>query len=253
MKNFSPLRYPGGKSRAIDILYSYIPKDTKEIVSPFFGGGSFELYCANQNINIIGYDIFNSLVIFWQQLKANPKQLAEKVKNYYPLSKEEFYSLQKKQSILVDPLEIASSFFVLNRASFSGSTLSGGMSINHPRFNENSINKLFNFNISNFSVNLQSFEKTITEHSGSFFYLDPPYFIKNSLYGINGNCHKGFNHTLLRDMLLNEKKWILSYNYCDEILELYKNFNYIIPSWSYGMSKDKLSKEILIFSKDLSI
>ena len=41
MKQKSPLRYAGGKSKAIKILKQYIPPNTKEICSPFFGGGSF--------------------------------------------------------------------------------------------------------------------------------------------------------------------------------------------------------------------
>jgi DNA adenine methylase len=56
----SPLRYAGGKSKAVGFILSNLPKlKTKRIVSPFFGGGSFEL-CASQElgIEVIGYDIF---------------------------------------------------------------------------------------------------------------------------------------------------------------------------------------------------
>ena len=66
----SPLRYAGGKSKAIGLILDNLPKlKRKTIVSPFFGGGSFEL-CVSQNlgIKVIGYDIFNMLVNFWNVL-----------------------------------------------------------------------------------------------------------------------------------------------------------------------------------------
>ena len=43
----SPLRYPGGKSKVIKFLKDLIPKH-KELREPFFGGGSFSFYCAQQ-------------------------------------------------------------------------------------------------------------------------------------------------------------------------------------------------------------
>ena len=57
----SPLRYAGGKSKAIGFILQNLPKlKEKKIVSPFFGGGSVEL-CFSQmlGINVIGYDIFS--------------------------------------------------------------------------------------------------------------------------------------------------------------------------------------------------
>jgi biotin synthase-related radical SAM superfamily protein len=40
----SPLRYAGGKSKAIGLILENLPKlKEKKIVSPFFGGGSIEL------------------------------------------------------------------------------------------------------------------------------------------------------------------------------------------------------------------
>jgi len=66
----SPLRYAGGKSKAIGLILENLPKlREKKIVSPFFGGGSVEL-CLSQmlGINVIGYDIFNMLANFWYVL-----------------------------------------------------------------------------------------------------------------------------------------------------------------------------------------
>lgn len=72
----SPLRYPGGKSRAVKIISKYIPKETTSLCSPFFGGGSLEIYCAQNGIRVYGYDSFWPLVDFWQVLLKNPQKLA---------------------------------------------------------------------------------------------------------------------------------------------------------------------------------
>jgi len=94
----SPLRYPGGKARAVEIILSLIPSDIKVLVSPFLGGGSVEIALAHLGVKVLGFDIFDPLVIFWQKLLRNPDQLADEVQKYFPLGKEEFYRLQKISS-----------------------------------------------------------------------------------------------------------------------------------------------------------
>ena len=51
--NVSPLRYPGGKTRACKIIDGVISQhfdmnSFETVVSPFFGGGSFEFYLQNK-------------------------------------------------------------------------------------------------------------------------------------------------------------------------------------------------------------
>ena len=93
----------------------------------------------------------------------------------------------------------------------------------------------------------------LTKYKNVFTYLDPPYLIKNSLYGKKGNTHKNFDHEGLASLLYKRDKWILSYNDSDDIRNLYKNYKIITPSWTYGMSNNKSSREVLILSKDLGI
>ena len=91
----SPLRYPGGKSRAVKIITNLIPEKEDTLISPFFGGGSIELECAQNNKIVKGYDNFLPLTDFWEQLINNNTELAIEIEKYYPLSKENFYKLQK--------------------------------------------------------------------------------------------------------------------------------------------------------------
>ncbi len=248
----SILRYPGGKTRAVETITSFFPKGLKQMVSPFFGGGSVELFTAAQGTKVFGFDVFEPLVEFWQCLLQEPVALAAEVEKHYPLLKENFYQLQKEQTHSKIKLERAAIYYVLNRSSFSGATLSGGMSPEHPRFTVTSIERLRQFYNPNVNVTLATFAESLLAHKNVFAYLDPPYLIKSSLYGKKGDAHKNFDHDALANILRERKSWILSYNDCEEILQLYKGFHIKMPEWKYGMSSDKFSKEVLIFSRDLS-
>jgi len=251
-KNRSPLRYPGGKSRAINIICSFIPAETKEICSPFFGGGSIEIACADMGIKVHGYDIFSPLVDFWQCLLEDSSRLSNIVKNYFPLSWDRFYELQKIQGKVDDIWERAAIFYVLNRSSYSGATLSGGMSPGHERFTISSIQRLRDFKTDNISIKKNDFTESILQHKNTLLYLDPPYLIESKIYGEKGSTHRGFDHPALNVLLKKRDKWILSYNNCPEILEAYMDYTVLFPNWKYGMSNDKNSKEVLILSHDIA-
>mgnify|MGYP001596347536 CR=1 FL=1 len=89
----SPLRYPGGKTRAIKELIQYFPPGLDRIASPFIGGGSLEIELAYRGSKVFGYDIFKPLTAFWKILLKDPQGLAEKVLQYYQLTKSNLYSL----------------------------------------------------------------------------------------------------------------------------------------------------------------
>jgi DNA adenine methylase len=158
----------------------------------------------------------------------------------------------------------ASLFFILNRCSFSGTTLSGGSSPGFARFTEGAVNKLHDFidAIPYYDLRIEnkSFEQVLTDLPGNnypepFIYLDPPYLIESKLYGNKGDTHHSFDHQLLAEKLLQLPKdipWLLSYNDCPEIRKLYKSCSMLTPKWKYGMSSNKNSQELLIFPKSIS-
>ncbi len=246
----SPLRYPGGKNRAIKSILSLIPEDETTLCSPFLGGASIELACTTR-MTVYGSDIFEPLTDFWISLITHKEELINIVKSYFPLEKKEFYKLQKKLLHIKDPIERGAVFFVLNRSSFSGTTMSGGMSPGHPRFTISSIDRLKHFNVKNFYVENLDYKETINKHKDAFCYLDPPYLNGQALYGVKGDTHKDFDHEELAKILQDKERWIMSYNDCQEIRDLYSSFTIISIEWVYGMSKNKSSNEILILSKDL--
>jgi len=244
----SPLRYAGGKSRGVMEISNFIPQETKEICSPFLGGGSIELACANNGIQVFGYDNFKPLVEFWQCLLTDRIKLAEIIRKYHPLSKKKFYELQIQYT--KSKYKRAAIFYVLNRSSFSGTTLSGGMSPNHPRFTISSIQRIENFETENLHVEQADFKESIKKSKHILLYLDPPYMINQKLYGNKGNL-QNFDHEGLADILHKRDNWILSYNDCDYIHKLYEGYHFHYPQWKYCMSNNKNSNEVLVMSNDL--
>lgn len=239
---YSTLRYPGGKTRAVEQLSLLLPKVDK-VISPFFGGGSFENYLASTGVEVKGFDIYTPLVCYWQAMKTDKSKLIEIVKRYHPISKEEFYKLQETILIETDRTTIGAMYYVLNRCSFSGVGLSGGMSPNHPRFNEKQISELETFEM---CIDVKEMCFTESLKNDGFVFADPPYIIKSKLYGTKGDAHNGFDHLKLAKILKDRGEFLLTYNNCEEVKDLYSGCKFHYPSWKYGMSKDKDSKEIVI-------
>ena len=96
-KNLSPLRYPGGKSRGAEMIFEYIPEKTREICSPFFGGGSIEVLCANHGMTVNGYDKFEPLVDFWKCLLKRPTELAILVAGWWSMKPLKFDKKTEKR------------------------------------------------------------------------------------------------------------------------------------------------------------
>lgn len=245
----SPLRYPGGKSRAVQQILPFLPEKPGVLVSPFLGGGSVELAAAGLGWKVLGFDLFQPLVDFWQQALTSPQELADEVSKYYPLAKDRFYQLQ--QTTFTTQLEEAARFYVLNRSSFSGSTMSGGMSPGHERFTPSAIERVRRFAADNLWVERADFSKSIMQNRNAFLYLDPPYYSASRLYGKRGDLHEGFFHQGLCNLLKARGNWLLSYDDCPQIREMYAGYRIVPLSWTYGMSADKASREILIIGNEV--
>lgn len=250
----SPLRYPGGKTRACKLLWTFIPSSTNTLISPFFGGGSFELFCASKGLTVYGNDAFEPLSIFWNTLKNNAEDVSDATELLRPLSKADFYRMRQSILTIDDPILISAFYFAINRSSFSGSTFCGGYAPQaaEGRFTESSIQRLRTTKMTNImSVENYDFEEFIEMHppsNGTVMFLDPPYYISNYLYGRDGDHHESFKHESLSNILKTRKDWILCYNDCEYIRNLYKEYRIEKVSWSYGMNASKESNEILILS-----
>ena len=254
MPNKSPLRYPGGKTRALRILRDAVETHypgRRTLVSPFLGGGSFELDAASRGYIVRANDLFTPLYTFWSVLQSRSKELHAAVSARLPVSKEVFVELRKTIQDLTDPLAIATSYFIVNRCSFSGATFCGGFSgeASEKRCNVSAVDRLLAVDLS--AVHLSSLDGCAfltqnPETPDTVVYADPPYFISTYVYGKDGDMHEAFDHTGLAACLRTRSDWVLSYNDCPTIRDLYAGCRIQSVSWSYGMNASKPSSEILI-------
>ena len=242
----SPLRYPGGKSRAVNLISSIIP-DFSEYREPFVGGGSLfvllkQLY-PNRKFWI--NDLYKYLYLFWKYAAQDTDKLTDKIcewKSNFSDGKELFGFLRENMNEFCD-LEKAAAFFVYNRITFSGTSLSGGFSQTAfiGRFTDSSLMRLRSAAqiLKEVKITNLDYEELIgAKGSDVFIFLDPPYFSaeKSALYGKNGNLHKGFDHGRFAQTMKSCKhKWLITYDDSSYIKDLFSFANIIPWNTTYGM------------------
>lgn len=257
----SVLRYPGGKFRARRILDEILPNNIHQVFSPFLGGGSFELYLTEKNIKVKAIDNFFVLANFWEQLSEHPQLVAAGVQEYLGnVDKELFKKLQQELKniensfVLENKIDTAVKFLVVNRCSFSGSTLSGGFSKESAKTRltqiiVDKVHKWYNPHLEASYGDCHNSLQNLPVNT-DFLFLDPPYLLeeeRNSLYGVSGHLHKGFNHAKFRDQVVKTNlPFLLTYNNDETVKELWKDYTIKEAEWAYGMNKSKKSSEIII-------
>ena len=205
----TPLRYPGGKSRALSKLFQYIPdlKNCTHYHEPFIGGGSVALEIGKRypHLDIWVNDLYEPLYNFWRVLQDQGQELHDelvqlKQRHPEPVSAKLLF-LDAKEKINDDStsnLSRAVNFYIVNKCSFSGLTESSSFSkqASESNFSMRGIDKLPYYGelIQDWRITNLSYEELLTNKKESFVYLDPPYEIKSNLYGKKGGMHKGFDH-----------------------------------------------------------
>lgn len=269
----SPLRYAGGKSKAVGIILDNLPKlREQKIVSTFFGGGSFEL-CASQllGIEVVGYDIFGMLTNFWTILITRRDEFIAELKRF-AVNEEEFtrnrhilleywntikpetlnYKTKKvvvltdeEKALLKDNELMQAVYYYYNMTLSYGPMFLGWPSsneINKAKFDRR-IDKLEKTNaMSNLSVTQGDFRDVIKNHPADFLFLDPPYYLgedSTMFKGMYPNCnfaihHNDFDHAEMARLLKEHRGgFLITYNDCPTIREYYKDYKQIFPEWQY--------------------
>ncbi len=242
----SPLRYPGGKSRAVQKICALIPP-FKEFREPFVGGGSVSI-CLKQKFPDKKFwinDKYAELITFWQGLQNDSEEVIAQVLKWKGKFSEGkiLYNFLRENKPNFDKIEIAAMFFIFNRITFSGTTEAGGFSNQafEKRFTDSSIERLKGFDeiLKDVKITDSSYEDVISaEGEDVFLFLDPPYFTatNSALYGKNGNLHKSFDHEKFAESLKNcPHRWLLTYDDSPFIRELFSFA--CIENWKviYGM------------------
>jgi DNA adenine methylase len=267
----TPLRYPGGKSRACVKMDSYFPdlRNYDEFREPFLGGGSVAIHITKKYpyLDIWVNDLYEPLVNFWQQLQMFGSDLKDKLVDLKsthnnPESAKELF-LTSKENIndqSLPSLDRAVAFYIVNKCSFSGLTESSSFSpqASNANFSMRGIEKLPSYSklISHWRITNYSYDYLMDGNKGAFMYLDPPYDIKDNLYGRKGSMHKGFDHDkFAADCDANDMDQLVSYNSDQLVKDRFKNWNaaefdltYTMRSVGEYMREQKQRKELLLFN-----
>jgi DNA adenine methylase len=276
----TPLRYPGGKSRACTKMDLYFPdlREYTEFREPFLGGGSVAIHVSKKypHLKIWVNDLYEPLVNFWWQLQQFGDDLTEKIKNYKsthpePSSAKELFLESKKRinDPSVDCVERAAAFYIVNKCSFSGLTESSSFSkqASVSNFSMRGIEKLPGYSeiISNWNINSYSYEYLMREnnHEGVFMYMDPPYDIKDNLYGKKGAMHKGFDHDkFAEDCSQSSIPMLISYNSEQLVKDRFTglqwkaaefDLTYTMRSVGEYMREQQKRKELLLFNYEKNV
>jgi len=268
----TPLRYPGGKSRACVKMDPYFPdlRNYDEFREPFLGGGSVSIHITKKypDLKIWVNDLYEPLVNFWQQLQM----FGVDMKNILTDLKSEYNTPDKAKVLFADAkisvndlhqtnLDRAVAFYVVNKCSFSGLTESSSFSqqASNNNFSLRGIEKLPEYSklIEHWRITNYSYDYLLDGDTTAFVYLDPPYDIKDNLYGNKGSMHKGFDH----DKFATDCDFrypmhqLISYNSDQLVKDRFKNWNaaefdltYTMRSVGEYMREQKQRKELLLFN-----
>lgn len=252
MKVKTCLRFPGGKFYGLKRIKPFLNIFHDEYREPFIGGGSVflskNLAKKNNWINDIDEDLINFYLII---------QNRNSRKKFYELINNEIASKKRHQEVKnmkpEDKIERAFRFFYLNRTSFSGIMVNPrwgylvGSSVTPDRWIDivdPVAKKLEKVKITNLD-----FRKVIEKKSNHdvLMYIDPPYFkASKSIY--NHEFKEEDHIDLCKLLIKTDFKFILSYENCDEIKEIYNWANINEIDWTYFMSEGRRQngKEVII-------
>ena len=254
----SIISWVGGKKALRSLIYQRMPKEFGRYVE-VFGGGGWVLFGKPPGADMEVYNDFNAdLANLFRCVKERPFALLKEL-NFLPLNgrdefnvlkkyleKEEFTSeylreeLELAQQNLSGPqfeeikailmenavmndVKRAAAFFKLIRYSYgSGCTSYGCQPFD--------IRKTFHLiwsgsrRLKDTVIENKDFEALIRQYDrdNAFFYCDPPYFETEGHYAVE---FRREDHARLRDTLAGcQGKWLVSYNDCEYIRELYKDY-----------------------------
>lgn len=285
----TPVSRVGNKTPILHILYALFPLNYSRFIDVFGGSGSvllgkpradpFEVYndfdrnlanlfrCMKERtmatIRELGFchlnsrEDFNAIRRFFENEQFSDSYLAEELSlteiMFPPPEAEELKTMRLRITEDYD-VRRAAMFLKLLRLSYSSS----GKSYACQPFD---LRNLFDLiqqmqsRLANVVIENQDFETLIRHYDrpDSFFYLDPPYFSTEDMYAVEFGWE---DHVRLRDTLKGIRgKFLLSYNDCPEIRELYENFSLFDFSRTHSMAQryeaGKEFRELLIGNYDL--
>lgn len=188
-----------------------------------FGGGGSVLLNKERSVREILNDANGNLINLYRVVREHPDELKDRLL-YVMHNREDFKLAQRRlaQFPPADPIQRAADFYQIIRQSYAGngkqfSPVARSMWAGFPAI-DRVAGRLqgVTLEIEDFGTIFQRYDSPNTH-----FYLDPPYFFTEDYYP--GNIFQRKDHARLAAILLHaEGLWLLSYNLCPEVLELYR-------------------------------
>jgi DNA adenine methylase len=273
---YTPLRYPGGKSRLTKYIKAIFEQNALldgHYVEPYAGGAAvglgllFHEYVSCIHIN----DLNRSIYSFWYSVLNETQRLCRLISTT-PVTMRNW----KRQKYIqthpdeFDILSVGFSTFFLNRTNRSG-IISGGVIGGKDqtgawgldaRFNQKElvsrVEQIADYRHRIHLYNLDAAD-LITKvlpllPSKSLVYLDPPYYVKG--VGLYDSYYEHEDHVELARIIpryMTHQKWIVSYDNVSEVRRLYRAYRHRTYSLAYSAGERYRSTEIMFFCDSLKI
>lgn len=275
LMHITPLRYPGGKAKLAPFVKALLRENRLldgHYVEPYAGGAGIALdlllteHVSNIHLNDLNYPLF----CFWKSVLDERNKFIEKL-NRCQIS---VHAWKRHRSILEnaknnEPIDVGFAFFFLNRVNRSGIINGGIIGGYHQsgswridaRFNKETLKKRIN-KIHLYKERIHLYNKdacrfladyTRKPPEKSFIYLDPPYYEKGQRLYDNFYVHE--DHRKVRDSALNvsDVPWMVSYDNCPEIAELYSRLPGYTYDLNYSAAKYYRGSELMFFNPKVRI
>lgn len=267
----SPLRYPGGKACIYPFMSKLFYENNligSDYAEPYAGGAGLALKLLyNEFVNTIHInDLDKSIFAFWHVILNHNLRFCDWIEDVdTSIENWNYFKSVQQNSGLFDEFELAKSTFFLNRTNISG-VIKGGIiggkeqkgkyKIN-ARFNKNDLIKRINriesfkqrINVSNLD-GISFIKKMNRRIDDIFIYLDPPYLQKGADLYMNFYSKKD-HRNLAINLDIIKKKWLISYDNHEFILNLYANHRKVLYRLSQSTS-NRIGDEIIVFSNFLN-
>lgn len=272
-QTYTPLRYPGGKTK----LYSYVKTiiDANNLhdtyIEPFAGGAglALKLLFKNDVKHIVINDSDPAIYAIWQAILESPNEFCQFIMDV-PLTTAEWVHQRNLYMALHDvpSIALAKSAFYLNRTNISGVIMGGviggknqtGKYKIDARFNRPElVRKIYDIYQRRDSIDIYNLDalnflepEVLRHYYKAFINFDPPYVVKGSeLYM---NAYQENDHRCLRDAIRRcTRKWIVTYDVCDLIAELYGEYRSSFLDLTYSTNGSRKAKEYIFFSDNLVV
>ena len=271
LKNYSPLRYPGGKGKLYPFVASVIKNAGNErriYIEPFAGGAgvALSLLFNNDVDEIVINDYDKAIYSMWKAITTQTRRFLELLESTEVTVEE--WKRQKKiyeEQNSKYSLELGFATFFLNRVNRSGILSAGpiggfeqeGNYKIDVRFNKADLSKRirkiakYKKKIHVYNHDVRSFLTSYLPKymNRAFIYFDPPYFNKGK------QLYKNFfterDHKTIHDLIDQlQCPWMVTYDNTETIKTIYANHTCWLFDLVYGVANSGKTSEVLFISND---